>query len=75
MIGLEDTEKIEAVIGAETIYIPRCQKLRQIMRDRNLRAEFDRLTKETGAIKAVAALSVRFDMCDRSIWRVLKEVT
>lgn len=73
-VGPDDAARVEHVFQGEMVYIPRLQKIRQIMQRRSVRLDFDELTRTTSACKAVRALANKYALSDRHVWRVLKQV-
>ncbi|WP_175992329.1 Mor transcription activator family protein [Burkholderia vietnamiensis] len=72
VVGSDAADAITKHYGGESLYIPRCvTALRELMH-REIRAEFDSMTREHSAIHAVTRLAVRYRMSDRHVWRVLK---
>lgn len=75
VVGEQATEKLSAVFGSEgMLYIPRCTRVRRIMRNRTIRQEFDQLAKRESGLAAVAMISIRHALSDRQVWRILKQV-
>jgi Mor family transcriptional regulator len=54
------------------MYIPRCAAaLREVMH-RQIRRDFDTLTRGCSSLQAVANLATTYRISDRHVWRVLK---
>ena len=72
-IGVEAAEKLCQHFGGERLEIPTCvQALRELSR-RQLRSDFDQLTREHSARHAVECLAVKYRLTSRAIWRILKD--
>lgn len=72
VVGSDAADAITKHYGGDSLYIPRCvTALRELMH-REIRAEFDAMTREHSAIHAVTQLAVRYRMSDRHVWRILK---
>lgn len=72
VVGNEAADAITNHFGGECLYIPRCvTALRELMH-REIRQEFDAITREHSALHAVAQLAIRYQLSDRHVWRVLK---
>jgi len=72
VVGSDAADAITKHYGGDSLYIPRCvTALRELMH-REIRADFDAMTREHSAIHAVTQLAVRYRMSDRHVWRILK---
>lgn len=74
IIGREAALRLVEVFGGENVWVPRCEDAMREVRDRAIRADFDELTKSMSARDAVIELVRRYDVVDRHIWRILKQV-
>ncbi|RQZ25116.1 DNA transposition protein [Burkholderia sp. Bp9017] len=72
IVGDDAANRLTAHFGGDVLYIPRCATALRETMYRNIRAEFDTLTREQTAIHAVTQLALRYKMADRHIWRILK---
>ena len=61
--------------GDADVHIPLCKVALRELRDREIRAEFDRLTigQQRSARQAVAELAGRYGIASRHVWRLLKQ--
>lgn len=73
MIGVDAALAMVKHFGGEPLYIPRCESALREFTYREIRAAFDKLTRDTSARRAVAILAVRYQYADRSIWSILKK--
>lgn len=73
MIGVDAALAMVKHFGGEPLYIPRCEAALREFAYREIRATFDKLTRDTSARRAVAILAVRYQYSDRSIWSILKK--
>jgi len=74
-IGDEAAMKMVDLYGNRELYIALCDEALRELRNRQIRADFDRLTQKEGhgAMRAVAALAPLYRKSDRMIWMILKE--
>lgn len=73
IIGADAADLITRHFGGDTLYIPLCRAALRELLYREIRADFDTLTREHSALFAVARLAVKYKMSDRHIWRLLKK--
>jgi Mor family transcriptional regulator len=62
--GLEAAVRISSVFGGNVIYVPALEELQRLARDEKIRRQYRKGVK-------VRLLSGRFQISERSIWRVL----
>ena len=72
VVGVEAANVLTRHFGGDTLYIPLCKVALRELLQREIRSEFDRITRDHSALHAVATLAARYKMSDRHIWRVLK---
>lgn len=72
-VGEDAAARLVKMLGGQEIYIPLCSVALRELRDREIRAEFDQITREHSALHAVATLAVRYRMSDRQVWRILNQ--
>lgn len=74
-IGHEATEKLLAVFGGDTLYIPRCQIALQRLRNQRFRADFAALTHDGQTSKAMALLQLcpQYGISNRTADKILQE--
>lgn len=72
-IGEAAASRLVEKLGGQEIYVPLCSTALRELRDRQIRADFDQITREHSALHAVATLAVRFRMSDRQVWRILNQ--
>jgi len=73
VIGAEAADVLTKHFGGDMLYIPLCKTALRELMYREIRAEFDRITREHSAIYAVVALVTKYRLSDRQIWRILKK--
>lgn len=73
VVGEREANILTRHFGGEVISIPRCSRLLQLKRNRQLRAEFDRLCREYSASAVATMLGIRYRMTERNVWNILKE--
>lgn len=73
VLGVDAANILTNHFGGDLLYIPLCKNALRELFYRQLRAEFDQMTKENSAIQAVVTLANRYRMSDRHIWRILKK--
>lgn len=64
--GVEAAVRISLALGGNVVYVPALGDLQRLVRD-------ERIRKEYRGGKTVRALSRRFGLTERSIWRVLNK--
>ena len=73
-LGLRCVRKLMAAFGGTFVYVPRCNALREKLRQREIIEAFGKHTAHgLSSTAAVAALALRHDMSDRRIWQILKK--
>ncbi|WP_277073906.1 Mor transcription activator family protein [Simonsiella muelleri] len=74
LIGKEHANKLTTAYGGRqlNIFIPRCHKAQQYLRDKKIVARFDEMAKEQLENQAVNALVLEFGLTDRQIRSILK---
>ncbi|KIP18139.1 mor transcription activator family protein [Burkholderia sp. MSHR3999] len=72
VIGVEAAEKLCKHFGGESLDIPTCRDAVREMFHRQLRSEFDQITRAHSAVFAVSRLAASHRMSSRQIWRILK---
>lgn len=73
-LGLRCVRKLMAAFGGTFVYVPRCNALREKLRQREIIEAFGRHTAHgLSSTAAVAALALRHDLSDRRIWQILKK--
>ncbi|ANJ73532.1 DNA transposition protein [Ralstonia insidiosa] len=75
VIGDEAALQLVGKFGGQELYFANCSEALRELRNREIRAEFDRLTQveRMAAMRAVAQMAPRFRKSDRQIWRILNE--
>ncbi len=73
VVGVDAANILTRHFGGDMLYIPLCKVALRELFYRDVRAEFDTITREFSAIHAVASLASKHRMSDRQIWRVLKK--
>ncbi len=75
IIGDDAAEKFQrAFLANEDVFIPRCDKAKQMLRNISISNEFDSMLAEGDtAQEAVFFLSLKYELSDRQIWRILKK--
>lgn len=74
VIGEPATKALAAQLGGDELYIPSCAGAQRELRDRRIRAVFDKMTTgatRTSAAAAYAAISQSFHLSDRRIQEIL----
>ena len=71
-IGTEAAEKLCRHFGGESLDIPTCRDAMRELFHRQLRSEFDHITREHSALFAVSRLAATYRISSRQVWRVLK---
>lgn len=77
IIGEEAADRLCHAYGAQgKLWVPKCEGLTLELRNRRIRATFDRHTIGGGmtAADSVREIARRYHLTDRHIWRILKEV-
>lgn len=77
LIGREAAEKLFKFYGNTPFTVPTCQRAMKLVRNKEVLAEFDKLTAGPDGLsarKAVAQITRRFTpyMHERTVWRILK---
>ncbi|MFC0695044.1 Mor transcription activator family protein [Paraburkholderia humisilvae] len=72
VVGSDAADAITIHFGGDSLYIPRCATALRELMHREIRRNFDVMTREHSAIHTVTHLAVRYRMSDRHIWRILK---
>ncbi|KDB09495.1 Mor transcription activator domain protein [Burkholderia sp. lig30] len=72
-IGPDAASEMCRHFGGERIPIPTCSAAWRELRDRQLRAEFDKLTRESSALHAVSKIAIKHGITDRMVWSILKK--
>lgn len=73
VVGVAAADILTCHFGGEVLAIPRCAVAMREVRDRMIRAEFDRETSKHPAVHAVNQLARRYQMTERNVWMVLKK--
>ncbi len=75
VIGEAAAMRLVEVFGGQELYFAMCAEALRELRNREIRAEFDRLTQteRMAAMRAVAEMAPRYRKSDRQIWRILNE--
>ena len=76
IIGQHEAELLARhFAGDADVHIPLCKVALRELRDREIRAEFDRLTigQQRSARQAVAELAGHYGIASRHVWRLLKQ--
>jgi hypothetical protein len=74
VVGPDAADAITKHFGGDSLYIPRCAAALRELMHRQIRSDFDGMTREHSAIHAVNQLALRYRMSDRHVWRLLKRV-
>ncbi|WP_175948584.1 Mor transcription activator family protein [Burkholderia pyrrocinia] len=72
VVGSEAAGKLCKHFGGESLDIPTCRDAVREMFHRQLRSDFDQITREHSAVFAVSRLAATHRMSSRQIWRILK---
>lgn len=73
VVGVDAADVLTMHFGGDVLSIPKCAAAMRGMRDRRLRADFDRLTRKMGSTDAAGELARRFSLTERQVWRILKQ--
>jgi len=75
VVGEEAAQQLVDKFGGKELYFANCAEALRELRNRQIRAEFDRLTEveRMAAMRAVALMAPRYRKSDRQIWRILNE--
>lgn len=73
VVGVEAADRMTEHFGGESLYIPNCAAAIRLLRDRDIRARFDALTREQSSVCATVRLAQQTGLSDRQIWRILKQ--
>ncbi|WP_293766629.1 Mor transcription activator family protein [uncultured Aquitalea sp.] len=73
VVGVDAANVLTRHFGGEVLSIPRCAVAMREVRDRMMRSEFDKETREHPASHAVNLLARRYQMTERNVWMVLKK--
>lgn len=71
-VGAEIAEALTRHFGRDRLYIANCQKALLELSHREIREQFDGLTRHHTAAYAVRQLALRHHYSDRHVWRILK---
>ncbi|WP_028536172.1 Mor transcription activator family protein [Paludibacterium yongneupense] len=74
VVGVEAADILTHHFGGDMLYVPLCKAALRELFYREVRAEFDALTRDYSALYAVSSLASKHRMSDRQIWRVLKKL-
>lgn len=72
VIGVDAANVLTEHFGGDMLTIPKCATAMRELRDRHLRADFDRLIREMGTTYAASELARRYSLTERQVWRILK---
>ncbi len=72
VVGSTAAQAMTRHYGGCVISIPMCADALRELRDRELRADFDHITREHTANHAVAVLNRKYRLTERHIWRIVK---
>lgn len=72
VVGSDAADAITKHFGGDCLYIPRCVAALREQMHREIRSEFDVMTRDHSALHVVAQLAIRYRLSDRHVWRVLK---
>lgn len=73
-LGSALVHKLICNFAGTRIYIPKCEKIILQNRDKLLNQERDVLAKSGVSERAiVTTLALKYDICDRHVWRILKK--
>lgn len=70
-VGMEKLMSLYAQFRSTSIYFGGLDKLLRRHRDNLIRKDFDRLTTDRSARKAVKELARKFDLSDRWVWELV----
>ncbi|PVX80034.1 Mor transcription activator family protein [Paraburkholderia unamae] len=73
IVGGEAADAITQHFGGDMLYIPKCEAAARELLYREIRADFDGITREHSALHAVAELAKKYRLSDRHVWRILKK--
>ncbi|OOF47924.1 mor transcription activator family protein [Rodentibacter trehalosifermentans] len=75
-LGAELAEKLQRHFSGEDIYIPLCHIALKVLRNYQIKAEFDYYTQEEGLSgrKTVRLLSPKYQLSDRTIWQIMRDL-
>jgi Mor family transcriptional regulator len=74
VVGSDAADAITKHFGGDMLYIPLCKVALRELLYREIRADFDRLTREHSALHTVTELVKKYRLSDRQIWRILKKL-
>lgn len=72
VIGRDAAFVLTRHYGGDVLSVPTCAAALRELRDRELRADFDRITIEHPANHAVSVLQRKYKITERHVWRLLK---
>lgn len=72
-IGPDAAAELCKHFGGVRLSVPVCRAAWRELRDRQLRADFDELTRENSALHAASTIAVRYRLTDRMVWSILKK--
>jgi len=73
VVGVDAADTLTHHYGGDMLAIPKCAQALRELRDRRLRADFDLLTCNGGAVPAVTQLARRYRLTERHVWRLLNQ--
>ncbi|MDS0859924.1 DNA transposition protein [Burkholderia pseudomultivorans] len=72
-VGVEAADSLCYHFGGEILEIPICKAALRELRDREIRSDFDSITKEFSARHAWSKLAIKYHLTSRQIRRILDE--
>lgn len=72
VVGVPAADILTRHYGGDEIYIPRCAAALRELRNRQLRADFDRMCVLHSAQHVVTELVRKYRLSDRWVWEILK---
>ncbi|MEX3688880.1 Mor transcription activator family protein [Paraburkholderia sp. BR14263] len=73
VVGTDAADALTKHFGGDTLYIPMCKVALRELLHREIRSDFDSITREHSALHTVAELAKKYRISDRQIWRILKK--
>jgi Mor family transcriptional regulator len=73
VVGVDAADLLTHHYGGDVLAIPKCAQALRELRDRQLRADFDLLTRDAGAVPTVTQLARRYRLTERHVWRLLNQ--
>lgn len=73
VVGPDAADMLTKHFGGDMLYIPLCKVALRELLYREIRADFDGMTREYSALHTVAELVKKYRLSDRQIWRILKK--